>query len=292
MTTTSTPSRSRTRLGAAAGLLGVVAALTAVTGLGPMPSAFQLAGVTEDVSGNCDEAEHANDAGCVGTLTARGSDDATSGSTSITVASNPTAPAPAAPAAGADVRTFAAGDAGSVLVQVDGASMQLLTASPNQGWRVEVERGAGREVEVTFRSGSLRVDLNLELEDGQIRARIRTRDDATDTRTETENGVVVSDDSSDDNSGPGSDDSDSDDSDDDSSDDSSDDNSGPGSDSSGSDDSGDDSSDDSSDDNSGSGSDDSGSDDSGDDVNDDNGGDRDDSVSDDAPGDDNGGDRG
>jgi hypothetical protein len=284
MTTTSTPSRSRTRLGAAAGLLGVAAALTAVTGLGPMPSAFQLAGVTEDVRGNCDEAEHANDAGCVGTMTARGSDDGASGSTSTTVDSSSTTANPAAPA-GADVRTFAAGDAGSVLVQVDGASMQLLTASPNQGWRVEVERGAGREVEVTFRSGSLRVDLNLELEDGEIRVRVRTRDDATDTRTETENGVVVSDDSSDDNSGPGSDDSGHDSSDDDSSDD----NSGPGSDDSGSDDSDDATddnsgsgsvSDDSADDNSGSGSDDSGSDDSGDD-----------SVSDDAPGDDNGGDR-
>jgi len=224
------PSRFRTRLRTAAGLLGAAAALTAVTGIGPGPSIFQLTGATEDVRGNCDEAEHANDPACVGTLVARGdrSDDSTTSTTT------------GAPASG-EVRTVSAGDAGSVMVTVEGAQLRLLTASPNQGWQVEVEQSAGREVEVSFQSGALRVDVNVELEDGQIRERVRTRNDATDVRTETENGVTVSDDSSDeddDSSGPGSDDSaddDSSDSDDDGSDDDSDDSSGSDDDSSGDD---------------------------------------------------------
>jgi hypothetical protein len=275
---TPAPTPSRTRLGAAAGLLGAVAALTVLTGAGPVPSIFQLTGAVEDVRGSCDEAEHAADPSCVGTLTARGNDDGTgsTSSTSSTIEDGSSTTTPTAGGgqpAGADVRTVAAGEAGSVLVAVEGSGLRLLTASPNQGWQVVVERAVGREVEVSFRSGSRRIDLNLELEDGQLRTRVRTRDDATDTRTETTDGVVTTDgssgpgsgsddtvdDSDDDNSGPGSDDSVDD----------SDDNSGPGS---GSDDTVDDNSgsgsgsDDTVDDNSGSGSGGSGSDDTVDDT--------------------------
>lgn len=235
-----TPStRSRTRLGAAAGLLGVAAALMAVTGAGPAPSIFQLTAATEDVRGGCDEPERANDATCAGTLTARESDDSSSSSsTSSTLAesTSTTAAGPAAPTG--EVRTVSAGDAGSIMVAVEGTNLRLLTAAPNSGWQVEVEHASGREVEVTFRSGTVRVDVNVELEDGQIRERVRTRDDATGAETRTENGVVVRDDapdSDDDSSGPGSgsDDSSDDRSDDSSvsgSDDSSDDSSGRGSD--------------------------------------------------------------
>ncbi|MGQ0434294.1 MAG: hypothetical protein ACT452_18060 [Microthrixaceae bacterium] len=220
------PSRFRTRLGAAAGLLGVAAALTAATGVGPAPSIFQLAGANEDVRGNCDEAEHANDPACAGTLIARAdrSDDPTTSTTGDDRTT--TAPPAGAPASG-EVRTVSAGDAGSIMVTVEGAQLRLLTASPNQGWQVEVEQAAGREVEVSFRSGVLRVDVNVELEDGQIRERVRTRNDATDARTETENGVTVSDDS--DDSGHGSDD-DSADDDSNDADDTDDDGSGSGSD--------------------------------------------------------------
>jgi hypothetical protein len=225
----SNPSPARTRL-AAAGLLGAVAALTAITGFGPTPSLFQLTGSTEDVSANCDEAEHVNDPSCVDTLTARGSDDDTS-TTNPTVDDGSSTTGPTAGPVADDVRTFQAGEAGSVLVAIEGTGLQLLTAAPNQGWRVEVEQATGHEVEVTFRSGTRRVDLNLELEDGQVRERLRTRDDATDTRTEAINSVVTDDD----NSGPGSGDDDLDDDNsghgsDDDSDDVDDDNSGHGSD--------------------------------------------------------------
>jgi hypothetical protein len=233
-----TPStRSRTRLGAAAGLLGVAAALTAVTGAGPAPSIFQLTGTTEDVRGNCDEVEHAADAACAGALTARQSDDDSS-STSSTIDDSTSTTAGGTAAPTGEVRTVSAGDAGSIMVAVDGTSLQLLTAAPNSGWQVEVEHASGREVEVTFRSGSVRVDVNVEFEDGQVRERVRTRDDATDAEIRVENGVVVRDDapdSDDDSSGPGS-----------GSDDLDDDSSGHGSDDSSDDDSNDDDDDDSS----------------------------------------------
>lgn len=202
-----TPStRSRTRLGAAAGLLGVAAAFTAVTGAGPAPSIFQLTGATDDVRGSCDELEHAADAACAGTLTARESDDSSTTSSTLDGATSSTADSTAAPTGG--VRTVNAGEAGSIMVAVDGTSLQLLTAAPNSGWQVEVEHAAGSEIEVTFRSGSVRVDVDVELEDGQVRERVRTRDDATGAETRTEDGVVVRDDEApdadDDSSGPGS----------------------------------------------------------------------------------------
>jgi hypothetical protein len=66
-----------------------------------------------------------------------------------------------------------------------------------------------------FRSGTKRVQVNLEIEDGQVRERVRFRDDADDTDIRTEDGVVDDDPSGpasgDDtsNSGPGSGDDDS-----------------------------------------------------------------------------------
>lgn len=242
---------ARFRLAAAAGAVGVTSFLVAA-GPGPLPSVLQLAGANEDLSGSCDEAEHAADPECTGTTTPAGDDD--DSTTSTTVATSvPSTPAPADPAA--DVRSYDAAGAGTVVVAVEPTGLRLLSATPTAGWSAEVEAAAGHEVEVTFEAGTVRVDLNLELEDGEVRVRVRTRDDATGARTETENGVVVSDD---DSSGPGSG------SDDDSDDvdDADDDSSGPGSDDDGSDDDGtdDDSSghgsDDTQDDTSGHGSDD------------------------------------
>lgn len=187
------PLSSRTTRGAAAGLLGAAAALAAVTGTGPVPSIFQLTGASEDVSGPCDEAEHAADPACAGALRATDQDSSTTSSTD-----DSTTTSGLVTGALSEVRTVHAGDAGSVMVAVEGASLRLLTAVPNTGWQVEVEHAAGQEVEVTFRSGSVRVDVNVELEDGQVRERVRTRDEATDTETRVEDGVVVRDDDADD----------------------------------------------------------------------------------------------
>ena len=68
------PTPNRTRLAAAAGLLGASAVAALVLGAGPAPSVLQLAGASsddaaDDISGNCDEAEHAADPECAGTPT-------------------------------------------------------------------------------------------------------------------------------------------------------------------------------------------------------------------------------
>jgi hypothetical protein len=197
-----TPTR-RTRLGAAAGILGAAAAFTLVVGAGPAPSVFQLAGA-DDVSGPCDEAEHADDPACGSTSTTV--DDGTTTSTidDGTTTSTTTAPAPDDPTS---VRSIDAAGAGTVVVAVEGTGLRLVAATPAPGWQAEVEHGTGREIEVDFRSGTQRVQVNVELEDGQVRERVRVRDDADGTDVRTEAGTIVRDDT-DDRSGPGGDDDD------------------------------------------------------------------------------------
>ncbi|MFL6203746.1 MAG: hypothetical protein ACJ739_00195 [Acidimicrobiales bacterium] len=240
------PTPHRTRLAAAAGLLGASVVTAFALGAGPAPSILGLAGassddVADDVSGNCDEVEHATDPGCAGTPAkdddAVDDDDETTSST----VDDSTPPD--------DVRSLDAAGAGTVIYAIESGSLRLVTATPTSGWAVEVEQGGGREIELDFRSGTQRVQVNVEIEDGEVRERVRLRDDATDTDVRTEDGVVQADnsgpgtvhDAGDDNSGPGS------------VDDSADDNSGPGS-GSGSDDAVDDSSGHGGDDSSGSGS--------------------------------------
>ena len=230
------------RLGLAAGLVGGAVGLAIVSGFGPAPA--------------------------LSSIGSQGDDD----STSSTVATSTTLPATtAAVPAGAPTRTLDAG-AGTVVFAESGGQLSLVSATPAPGWAVEVEQAAGRDVEVDFRQGNTRVQVNVEFEDGAVRERIRVRDDDAGTEVRIENGVVVRTEGFGDDTGS----------------------SGPGS--SGSDSSGSGSSDTSgSDDSGGHGDDDDGSDDHG---FDDNGGDRDDGAGDDSsgrggddvPGDDHGGD--
>ena len=197
-------SSNRSRLAAAAGIVGGVAMTALLWGAAPAPSVIplQLAANSDDVpgdiSGNCDEAEHAADPGCAGTATTTG-DDAT---TSTTIDDSTSTTAPSAPSVPADeARSLDAAGAGTVVYVVEDGSLRLISATPTSGWAVEVEQGAGRELELDFRSGTRRVQVNVEIEDGQVRERVRFRDDAEDTDVRTEDGV-----SDDDSSGHGSDD--------------------------------------------------------------------------------------
>lgn len=137
-----------------------------------------------DISGPCDEAEHADDPRCAGTPapgspTGGGGPDDGSGT-----------PAPGTPAAPAgETRSFAAADAGVVTYAVDASGFRLVAATPAAGWSVEVERSAGHELDLDFRWETVRVQVDVELEDGQIRERVRVRDDATDARSESESFV-------------------------------------------------------------------------------------------------------
>ena len=158
-----------------------------------------------DISGPCDEAENADDARCAGVVVP---DDSTPSSnpTTPTVPTTPTAPttpttgAPMPSGGGNTVRT----PGGKVTYTHDGATLHLGNAVPAAGWAVEVEQSNGREIELDFRSGSQRIQVNIEFEDGRPRERVRLRDDADDTDIRIEDGVVEQD-RGDDDSGSGSD---------------------------------------------------------------------------------------
>ena len=178
-----------------AGLVGAATASPSSSAPDRRRPLFQLAGANEDVSGNCDEAEHANDAGVrrqrrrppVGTGRRPPAPPSTT-------AARARPSVPRRPRLRPDeIRSIDAGGAGTVIVAVEGGSLRLVAATPSPGWRVEVEQAAGREVEVDFRSGTKRVQVNVEIEDGQVRERVRVRDDADGTDVRSENGTVVRD---------------------------------------------------------------------------------------------------
>ena len=186
--TATTTRRRAAGIGLTAALLGAGVGLASIAGTDREPTAIQLAGANEDLSGNCDEAEHASDPECAGSSTTiqAGSSTTVATSTLPSVddgsgrgASTTSTPAPAASApAPGSTRTVSAGDAGSITVAVEAGGLRLTGTAPHAGWRVEVERESGREIEVQFTTGTRRIDVNVELEDGQVRERVRVRGDA------------------------------------------------------------------------------------------------------------------
>ena len=90
--------------------------------------------------------------------------------------------------------TYEAGAAGTVTISDDGNQRTIVSVDAADGWSHEIEVQAGGEVEMDFRNGGDRVQFNAELEDGEIRVRVRTRT-ADGTRTEVTNGVDTTDDS-------------------------------------------------------------------------------------------------
>jgi hypothetical protein len=160
MNLTNSPRRMRT----VAGLVGGGIGLALITGLGPAPSLLAAAS-----GGDTDD----------------GSTTSTSPTTETT-----TAPASTGTATSNDQVVDAAG-AGTVTFRRSGTQLTLVSAVPARGWRVEVEQAAGVEIEVDFRQGTRRVQVNLELEDGAVRERVRIRDEADGSDVRLENGAVV-----------------------------------------------------------------------------------------------------
>jgi len=87
--------------------------------------------------------------------------------------------------------TFGAGEAGDVTLVSDGASLQVEGVAATPGWTVEVQVATGREVEVSFRLGADRIDFKAEVEDGQIRVRVRDRAQGTEAEEIISNGDLV-----------------------------------------------------------------------------------------------------
>jgi hypothetical protein len=77
--------------------------------------------------------------------------------------------------------TFGAGEAGSVMVDAAAGELTITGVDSTDGWNATIEIATGREVEVTFRSGSARIDFNAESEDGTIRVRVRDRSTGQET---------------------------------------------------------------------------------------------------------------
>jgi hypothetical protein len=157
-------SNSPRRMRTVAGLVGGGIGVALVTGLGPAPSLLAAASGGD-------------------------SDGASTTSTSPTTETT-AAQANAGAATSGDQVVDAAG-AGTVTFRRSGAQLTLVSAVPARGWRVEVEQAAGVEIEVDFRQGTRRVQVDLELEDGAVRERVRIRDEADGTDIRLENGVVV-----------------------------------------------------------------------------------------------------
>jgi hypothetical protein len=94
-----------------------------------------------------------------------------------TTTTSTTAPAPStvattAPAPVPTVTVFPAGDAGSVTLSVSGGMVTVAAVTPNAGWTVESEHGAGHEAKVSFRNGLRRIEFKAEFEDGRLQTRV------------------------------------------------------------------------------------------------------------------------
>lgn len=72
-------------------------------------------------------------------------------------------------------RVIPVAEVGTVAVTATGAILEVTDTTAMADWHPIVEFAHGRDVEVSFRNGSARVDLNVELEDGEMRIRVRDR---------------------------------------------------------------------------------------------------------------------
>ncbi len=116
---------------------------------------------------------------------------ATSTTQTTTRSTTSTTAAAVASSSATGTMTYQAGAAGTVTISNDGSRLTITAVDAADGWSHEIEVSTGREVEMDFRNGDDRVQFNAELEDGQVRVRVRTRA-ADGSRTEVTNGVDTS----------------------------------------------------------------------------------------------------
>ena len=56
----------------------------------------------------------------------------------------------------------------------NGSSLTITSVDPAPGWSFEIEVSSGVEVEADFRNGTRRIQFNAQLEDGEVRVRVRS----------------------------------------------------------------------------------------------------------------------
>ena len=150
---------SKTRIGTIAGLAAGTAGLVVAAGLGPGPSLLSAS-------------------------SSNGDDDSSTSGTSTTAAE--AAPSRPARPPGRRRRPRRHGDRRRVRRHAHRG-----VRDARFGLDLRDRAGVGREVEVDFRQGTQRVQVNVEIEDGAVRERLRFRDEANGTDVTVENGVVV-----------------------------------------------------------------------------------------------------
>ena len=161
--------------------------------------------VAEDLSGPCDELEHAGDPRCatinlpasggpsstVPPMTVPSSTVPAPGGPSSTVPSmtvpSSTVPAPGVPSPnpGDGSTLHRVSDAGTVSIVESGGLVTVVGVQPADGWEFTIQQNGTREAEVNFRRGSERVDFKAEFEDGAVRIRVRDRRAADGSSTTT-----------------------------------------------------------------------------------------------------------
>lgn len=125
---------------------------------------------------------------------------AATSTTQDTTQTTQTTAATVASSAVTGTNVYQAGPAGTVTVSNDGSRLTIVSVDAADGWSHEIELRTGREVEMDFRNGGERVQFNAELEDGEVRVRVRTRT-ADGARTESTNGIDTTDDDDDSSDG-------------------------------------------------------------------------------------------
>ncbi len=181
--------------------------------------------VAEDLSGPCDELEHAGDPRCAtinlpasggpsstvppmtvpsSTVPAPGGPSSTVPSTTVPSSTVPapggpsstvpsmtvpssTVPAPGVPSPnpGDGSTLHRVSDAGTVSIVESGGLVTVVGVQPADGWEFTIQQNGTREAEVNFRRGSERVDFKAEFEDGAVRIRVRDRRAADGSSTTT-----------------------------------------------------------------------------------------------------------
>lgn len=122
---------------------------------------------------------------------------ASASSTSIPQSSSTTISQPSS----GELRTYSAGDGGTATFGFDGKTVTLESANPNAGWEVFIDDEGPREIELDFISGSRRLRLNAEVEDGALRVRLEERKTSNDDSDRSDDDDSDSSDDDDDSSG-------------------------------------------------------------------------------------------
>ncbi len=104
----------------------------------------------------------------------------TTSTTTTTMPSTSTTTAPSS----STTKAYSVAGVGTTTVTVTGFQISLVSAVPAAGWTLDEAGPDADGVESRYVNGDLEVRIDFEIEDGQLRVRVREENDATDERSE------------------------------------------------------------------------------------------------------------